>query len=60
MLYQESERNAIEQKQIAVLLNETQQVVNRLTESNSQTMSQDFSICIGWGRVKICLTVEEN
>jgi len=60
MLYQESERNAIEQKQIAVLLNETQQVVNRLTESNSQMMSQDFSICIGWGRVKICLTVEEN
>lgn len=50
--------SAIVQKRAHVLLSEAQQIVTRLSEVDSQMMDERFSICIGWGRVKICLTVE--
>ena len=54
------EDSAIIQKRANVLLSETQQVMERLSEIDSRMMAQDFSICIGWGRIKVCLTVEET
>ena len=53
------EDSAIIQKRTNVLLSETQEIVNRFSGNYSEMMAQDFSICIGWGRVKLCLTVEE-
>jgi len=49
---------AMNQKRAHILLSETQEIVNRLSANDSQMMAQDFSICIGWRRVKICLTIE--
>lgn len=48
----------INQKRAHILLSETQEIVNRLSANDSRMMAQDFSICIGWRRVKICLTIE--
>jgi|GEM_PF-2813191 hypothetical protein len=60
MKYQEPspEDSAMNQKYASILLSETQEMVNRLNGNNSEMMSERFSICIGWRRVKICLTVE--
>ena len=54
------EDSAIVQKRAHVLLSEAQQIVTRLGEVDSRMLAEDFSICIGWGRIKVCLTVEET
>ena len=53
------EDSATIHKRTCILLSEAQQVVGRLSEIDLQMMAQDFSICIGWGRIKVCLTVEQ-
>jgi hypothetical protein len=53
------EDSAILQKQATILLSESQQVVERMSGIDSQMMAQDFSLCISWGRVKVCLTIED-
>jgi len=57
--YQEPslEDSAMNQKYASILLSETQEFVSRLG-NNSDIMSERFTICIGWRRVKICLTIE--
>ena len=59
MNFQEKD-SAIVQKHAQILLSETQQFVARLGEVDSRMLAEDFSICIGWGRVKICVTIEDN
>lgn len=52
------EDSAIIQKRTSVLMGEVQQVMERVNAIDSRVIAQDFSICIGWGRVKLCLTIE--
>ncbi|WP_293134849.1 hypothetical protein [Microcoleus sp. bin38.metabat.b11b12b14.051] len=54
------EKSAIVQKRAHVLLSEAQQIVTRLGEVDSRMLAEDFSICIGWGKVKLCLTIEDS
>lgn len=54
------EEPAINQKRAHVLLSETQQLVDRMSGIDLRMMAQDFSICIGWGQVKVCLTIEDT
>ncbi|MEG4286259.1 hypothetical protein QUB68_24315 [Microcoleus sp. A006_D1] len=53
------EDSAMLQKQASILLSESQQVIDRMNGIDSRIMAQDFSLCIGWGRVKVCVTIEE-
>lgn len=54
------EDSAMLQKQASILLSESQQIIDRMNGIDAQMMSQDFSICISWRRVKVCVTIEDS